>query len=154
MTHGEIIAAVAAAEEFLKPLYLDVVNGFARVGSSIYMPPEKVNDVDYVVLLAPPKIDDDLHLDNSLGEHFLSNGFSRCGDYDVDGNWEAVRRGHVNFMVTTSKDFYRDYIKAMELSKALNLQTKYERIIACRVIRDGKTAEEAIAEADKYEGQA
>ena len=109
------------------------------VGSAAYM--HEPNDVDYIVLTRGPWVD--------LAQYFVEKGWQECGEYDAgeEQRWGAIRLGDLNFMLTDDGQFMDDYVKATELCKALNLQTKKERIIVCRIVRDGCNAAEALAAA-------
>lgn len=110
---------------------------FALIGSASYL--LDAEDVDFAVML-------------DIGENAFdyvdqlrSKGWSLCGgDYDTEGDtWAAVRCGDVNLMVTHSRPFFDGYLLATEVCKALKLQNKEERILVCKIVRDGLTAVQA-----------
>lgn len=107
------------------------------IGSAAYLP-EQAQDVDFAVLihnlLDPLKYVDALH----------ESGWGKCSDYDTStaACWSAVHNGNLNFMITSSPDFFANYVKAMEVCKALKLTEKADRIAVCQIVRDGKKAHE------------
>lgn len=128
----------------------DVCN-FELIGSALYLPDPK--DLDIAVLLRQPSMFETFTC--FTFEERLTNwdGWKSCSEYEVGakfGDWCSVRRGNVNLMLTQSKEFFNGYVSAMEVCKALNLQTKYERVIVCMIVRDGLSALEAIEKASKY----
>lgn len=139
MNTSTLAREIAAGTEFLAKL--PGVKAFRLIGSAMYLPAAQVNDVDFAVMLE----------DGRLCMNFTAEppfkGWKLCGDdYDIDGGtWCAIRKGDFNLMVTHSQAFYDGYIKAMEVCKALNLVNKTDRIKVCRIVRDGKTADEVAA---------
>jgi hypothetical protein len=130
----DVAATIAAGEALIRAL--PGVVSFALIGSASYLP-EEANDVDFAVLIAPP------HDAMGYTGDLASNGWGRCGEYDTrDGNWAAVRRDYLNFMVTHDPAFFERYKVATEVCKALKLRNKAERIAVCQIVRDGKTATE------------
>lgn len=116
----------------------------AVVGSALYL--EEANDVDFVVLLR--KESDPLAKGFDLmnfRDRLKAIAWEQCGEYDTgpDFTWTAVRKGNLNWMLTTSPTFFAGYVTAMEVCRGLNLQTKADRILVCRIVRDGMTATEA-----------
>jgi hypothetical protein len=112
------------------------VQSFALIGSALYLP--DAHDVDFAVLINPTL--------NAIdySAQMVRDGWGNCGEYDgVGGIWAAVRRGNLNLMVTHDPEFYKGYLTAMEVCKALSLRNKHERVAVCQIVRDGKTAEEA-----------
>lgn len=109
----------------------------AVVGSALYL--GEANDVDFVVLLG--KGFDLLEFQDRL----KALAWEKCGEYDTgpDFTWTAVRKENLNWMLTTSPTFFAGYVTAMEVCRGLNLQTKADRIMVCRIVRDGMTATEA-----------
>ena len=77
------------------------------------------------------------------------DGWGKCGNYDTDNHekvvWAAIRRDEVNFMVTNDRGFFERYKAAMQVCIALDLQTKKERIMVCKIVRDGMSAKQALA---------
>lgn len=123
-----------AAEAFLRERN---VEAFALIGSAMYLPAEKVGDVDFAVLL---KSGNDASL--ACAELVREHSFEPCGDYDAEaGTWFAVRRGNLNLMVTHDRRWYEDYLLAMEVCKVLRLEHKDDRIAVCRVVRDKLSAD-------------
>lgn len=124
---------------------------FRLIGSALYLPDPK--DLDIAVLLRQSRVFETFTC-FTFEEHLKTfDRWESCSDYEVGGkfgDWCSVRRGNVNLMITQSVPFFEGYAKAMEICKALNLQTKYERVIVCMMVRDGLSANEAIAKAWKY----
>jgi hypothetical protein len=119
-----LIATLAGVEEF------------ALIGSAMYLP--DANDVDFAVLITPELNAVD------FASQMHQDGWGNCGEYDgVGGIWAAIRRNKLNLMVTHDAAFYKGYVTAMEVCKALGLRNKHERVAVCQIVRDGKTAEEA-----------
>ena len=59
------------------------------------------------------------------------NGFTSQSDgleYDTLGAFSSWRNGDENYIVTTDEEFYRRFVKATEIAKALNLLNKSDRI--------------------------
>lgn len=135
MNPDQVKAAIAEGQRFLES-FAPAVRRHAIVGSALYLPDP--TDVDFVV---------ELNTDCFAWASDLLNSaqnWTVCGDYDTrEGRWLAVRNGFVNLMLTHDPKFFDGYVLAMEVSKALNLQSKAERIAVCRVIRDGCPAYEA-----------
>lgn len=130
----DIAAEVAAGRELI--MKLAGVQEFALIGSALYLP--DAHDVDFAI-----RISSDLNAVD-FAEQMHRDGWGNCGEYDgVGGIWAAIRRENLNLMVTHDAAFYKGYVTAMEVCKALGLQNKHERIAVCQIVRDGKTAEEA-----------
>lgn len=126
----------------IKPVRLDgeamlrdrpEVAAFSLIGSAMYLPAEQCGDVDFAVLL---KEGHDAH--QFLTNLILAEGWDACGEqYEASGNhWGAVRRESLNLMVTHDRQWYADYLLAMEVCKVLRLTVKDDRIAVCRVVRD------------------
>lgn len=114
---------------------LHSVLDYALIGSAMYL--EDAKDVDFAVLIDGDAIDYTTKLHDT--------GWGLCGDYDTGvGIWAAVRKGNLNFMVTHSPKFFQDYKTAMEVCKALKLTDKEDRIMVCRIVRDGFSATAAL----------
>ena len=119
----------------------DGVIDIALVGSALYMPAEKIGDVDFVVLLAAGN-DALQYIDDTIKDA----GWEWCGEYDTQGGeWGAIRSGPVNLIVTHSREFFDGFRAAAEVCKALRLGSKLDRMIVHRVVRDGLSADEARA---------
>lgn len=135
----DVKAETAAAIEYIQKL--PGLVEFAMVGSALYMPETAVADVDFAVLVAPEfavaQYTQELMAD--------STGWESCSEYATVGGmtmqWTAIRRGNLNLMLSNERKFFDGYKLAMEVCKALKLQTRAERITVCRVVRDGFTAE-------------
>lgn len=112
------------------------VRDHALIGSAMYM--EDAKDVDFAILIEGDAIDYTIRLHD--------NGWGICGDYCTGtGNWAAVRKGNINFMITHSSKFFEGYKTAMEVCKALKLADKNDRIMVCQIVRDGHSAEMALS---------
>ena len=134
----DIQAEIKAGEAFVQTMK-NVVD-FALIGSASYMP--DASDVDFAVLI-------DKGCDAIVYvEKMALSGWGKCGDYDgAGGTWAAVRREHLNLMVTHDPKFFVGYKMAMEVCKALRLVHKQDRIAVCQIVRDGKTASEVLTHA-------
>lgn len=144
MQAGEVTKAVIDGTSML--FTWGDVQEFALIGSAMYLPPEKVADVDFVVLLKPGR--EAMEYLSSLS----GDGWQPCGDYDTEGGlWGAVRRGDLNLMVTHDRAFYDGYKLAMEVCKVLRLENKDHRIAVCRVVRDRKSADQVLSSMPKKE---
>lgn len=138
----DIEAEFKEAEEFVHTL--PGLLACQRVGSATYLP-DIAADVDLCVLVADKG--GDHSVDDYVMENLTPQGWSPCGEYDHDPNhpgveWIAVRRGNANLMITCSREFYNGYEMATKLCRALRLMNKEDRIIVCRIVRDGRTVEE------------
>lgn len=59
----------------------------------------------------------------------LSEGWEDCGvDYEDVGTFESYRKGEENYIVTEDEEFYKNFVKATEGARALNLMVKEDRI--------------------------
>lgn len=84
-------------------------------------PPPTDTDEDTVVLASP-----------GYEEALLKNGFKSSTnelEYDTLGAFVSWRKGDENFIVTTNKQFYDNFVKATKLAKNLNLLKKEDRVI-------------------------
>lgn len=118
----------------------DGVVDIALVGSALYMPAEEVGDVDFAVLIGDGH-EAMQYLDDTLNE---GDGWDWCGEYDTAlGEWGAIRRENVNLMITHSLAFFEGFKMAAQVCKVLRLQSKLDRMVVHRVVRDGMSADEA-----------
>ena len=111
---------------------------FSLIGSAMYL--EDANDVDFVVLTEWRKA-------SSLACELINKGWSPCSNYEVSddtkvGQFEAVRLGNLNLIITYDLKFYTDYKTAMEVCKALRLIHREDRVAVCQIVRDGRSANE------------
>lgn len=137
----DIKAEIAAGEAFI-PTMKGVLD-FALIGSAMYI--QEAGDVDFAVL-----IDQSFNAVDYAAQ-MAGDGWDNCGEYDgVGGIWAAVRRDHLNLMVTHSPKFFADYKTAMQVCKALDLRHKADRVAVCQIVRDGKTADEVVTTAHPY----
>jgi hypothetical protein len=133
----DIAAETAAGLSFLTGCGHSDIECFAPIGSATYM--ADAADVDFAVLLWPGC--DAMSYAEELTRR---EGFRHCGEYDSkNGTWCAVRRGNLNLMLTHDRAFYTGYLRATEVCKRLNLQSKADRIAVCQIVRDGLSAAES-----------
>jgi hypothetical protein len=93
-------------------------------------------DIDFAVLIA--------ETDLNVRPVWLGVEWQREGSDAYEGNiFASYRNGNFNLIVMNDAEVYRKYLTAMEVCKALKLQTRRERVIVCRIVRDGMTAEQA-----------
>lgn len=135
MTAANITAELAEAQALLEGMAPYVVE-HALIGSSMYLPRESCNDVDVLVLVGGCEYMD------PISDLVLNKGFVPCGEqYEcASGTWGAARRGGLNLIITHEKQFYDDYLRAMEVCKALRLAEKKDRVAVCKVVRDRMSA--------------
>jgi len=107
---------------------------------------EEGNDLDFSVLVAVEDIKEYLTCHREEGKALHGWAYT---DYDTDGprQWAALRKGHVNLLITNSKEHHEGNITATQVCKALDLRDKRKRIIVHRIVRDGDCAELAEAKA-------
>lgn len=113
----------------------------ALIGSALYLP-ETANDLDFAVLLWPNKTPAE------FCATLCNQGFSSCSKYahmPVESDWLSVRNGMLNLMVTADREFFDGYVTAMQVCLALHLTEKRDRILVCKIVRDGMTAVQAKA---------
>lgn len=115
------------------------VEKFDIVGSSL------IEGVD-------PKDLDFLVLTNCSGFLGAEDGNNACGAFGNDwfppaalydgenDTWGTLRRANVNLIVTIDPEWYARALVANEVCVALSLQSKADRIVVYRVVRDGMTA--------------
>ena len=93
-------------------------------------PPVTNTDEDYIILV------------NSVGdscEYLLRLGFLHCSKYpNLAEKFVALRKGTINFIITSDEVYYIRYVAATELAKKLNLTNKSDRINLFHVIIDGR----------------
>lgn len=113
------------------------------IGSAAFLP-ETAADVDFAVFVEPSRFSSTVNstVQTLMAEH----GFEACGEYDTSGAsaWTAVRRGHLNLMVTNDEAWFERYVTAMEVCKFLKVANKQQRIGVCQIVRDGRPADEVL----------
>lgn len=125
------------------------VKKFALVGSSLYVSDPK--DVDIAVLLTDKMTVsawcEDRENKTPLGTHnpMGDNWRNCCEQYErqKDDDWQALRKGNVNLLVTADESWFDDMVTASEVCAALNLERKSDRVRVHRVIRDRLPWEQA-----------
>lgn len=102
------------------------------VGSQItvYPPPEGDTDLD---ILVP----DDATLINSLIDQagFVPDSNPNYGEL---GEFTSYRKGKINIIVAHDENFYRKFLLATEVCKALNLPEKTDRVLVHTAIMQGR----------------
>ena len=93
----------------------------------------------YICSPPPMDTDDDTVVLALRGyeEALIANGFDSQStdlEYDMQGDFVSWRRGDENFIVTTDEQFYRKFVKATKIAKALNLMEKGDRITLFQAI--------------------
>lgn len=112
----------------------------ALIGSTTYLPQESCNDVDVLVLVQGCEYHE------PIADLMLRHDFQPCGEqYEcATGTWGAVRRDKLNLIITHDAAFYAEYLRAMEVCKALHLTDKRDRIAVCKIVRDHMSADAAL----------
>lgn len=124
---------------------LKAVKKFQLIGSAL-IDPETAKDLDFLVLVDAHGFSEAQGTINSLSDQHWSIIGSKYDD-QTDA-WGSLRSGMVNLIVTVDKGWYTRAALANELTVALKLTDKGDRIVAYRVIRDGYSAEGANARRD------
>lgn len=123
----------------LKPL--GVITNWAPVGSRVTCRPAPTNtDADYLLLVG---VDGVQLLQADLVEHGWSIGGSKPVlvdevDFKPDEDFTSFTRGELNLIVTASPLFYNRFLAATEVSKALNIMVKADRISLFQAVLYGK----------------
>jgi hypothetical protein len=92
------------------------------VGSrAICVPPPQDTDMDFLCL---SKREEDEQLITTLLE---KDGYKKDGHYDLS-KFQSFKKGIVNVILTSDKDFYDKFIIAMLVCKELNVLDKKKRI--------------------------
>lgn len=121
--------------DVVKLLGIDVQ--MERTGSrEICNPAPTDTDEDWVVLVSKPLYED-------LIEELFSQGYEIGGSdpqpaevddcVDLYGEFDSFKKGDINYIVTTSKEFYENFGRATALAKKLNLVKKEDRITLFQV---------------------
>lgn len=125
----------ADVDEMLAALLMcDVIRSYQMVGSTYTLGHGR--DIDFAVLIPGTDID--------TRPMWIDAEWQREGSDAYEGNvFASYRKDDINLIVMTDETVYRKYLAAMEVCKALKLQTRRERVIVCRIVRDGMDAEQA-----------
>jgi hypothetical protein len=94
-------------------------------------------DIDFAVLM--PETFSLLDQPEWLGEGWVREG----ADHYEGGAFASHRKGDTNIIMMNDCDLYQKFLTAMEVCKMLKLQTRRERVLVCRIVRDGMSAEQA-----------
>lgn len=130
---------IVDADDYIQKL-LGVID-CALIGSALYLP-ATANDIDFAVLLWPNVTPAEFCAD------LRGQGFASCSKYEhmpPESDWLSVRNGMLNLMVTANRKFFDGYVTAMQVCLALHLTDKRDRILVCKIVRDGMTAAQAKA---------
>lgn len=117
------------------------------IGSATYMTDHK--DIDLAVYCGSAYAAEQLNLDLTTDGgkwKMCSENYDRMKEQNY---WFSVRMGVFNLMVTWKREFFTDYILAMEVCKVLHLTSKEDRIAVCQVVRDRRPAADILAERAK-----
>jgi len=108
---------------------------FQMVGSTYTL--GKGRDIDFAVL-----VDNQFYFQEK--PEWLVGEWVREGADVYEGNvFASYRQGDINIIVMHDRDIYQKFLTAMEVCKVLKLQTRKQRVLVCRIVRDGMTAEQA-----------
>lgn len=111
------------------------IQEYQMVGSTYTL--GKGRDVDFAVL-----VDNQFHFQEQ--PDWLVGDWVREGADVYEGNvFASYRQGDINVIVMHNRDTYQKFLTAMEVCKMLKLQTRKERVLVCRIVRDGMSAEQA-----------
>lgn len=111
------------------------IREFQMVGSTYTL--GKGRDIDFAVLVS-----DQFYLQEQ--PEWLVGEWMREGADVYEGNsFASYRQGDINIIVMHDHDIYQKFLTAMEVCKVLKLQTRKQRVLVCRIVRDGMTAEQA-----------
>ncbi len=111
------------------------IQEYQMVGSTYTL--GKGRDVDFAVL-----VDNQFHFQEQ--PDWLVGDWVREGADVYEGNvFTSYRQGDINIIVMHDRDTYQKFLTAMEVCKMLKLQKRRERVLVCRIVRDGMSAEQA-----------
>lgn len=97
----------------------------------------KGRDIDFAVL-----VNNQFYLQEQP-EWLVGEWVREGADVYEGDSFASYRRGDINIIVMHDRDFYQKFLTAMEVCKVLKLQTRKQRVLVCRIVRDGMTAEQA-----------
>jgi hypothetical protein len=108
-----------------------LIQAIAPTGSRYICDPAPTDtDEDYVVLVLPEDFDDlilkisDNGYDLGGSDVFAAEEIS-LNEWDGFQSW---KKGDINLIITTSKEFFDKFVEATEIAKELNLLQKEDRI--------------------------
>lgn len=102
------------------------VVAFSRMGSSLVLANPK--DVDFVVLIK----------EDAPNLRWPFPSFAACSSEDYgDDSWCAVRKGHVNLIITKDEEFFDRTEMATKLIIRLHLTEKHDRQAVHKIVVDG-----------------
>lgn len=109
-----------------------LTQAIAPTGSRYICNPAPMDtDEDWLILVHPDKFEDILsHICVSGYELGGSDIFAAEDTYVTE--WEGFqswKKGEINLIITTSKDFFDKFVKATEIAKEQNLLLKDDRIM-------------------------
>lgn len=124
------------SEDHLFELFMDgTIVRYQMVGSTYTLGAGR--DLDYAVLVPTDHY-------KTQQPAWLKGRWVREGAEHYEGDtFVSFRQDDLNIIVMHDPEFYAKYLTAMEVCKALRLQTRRERVIVCRIVRDGMPAKEA-----------
>lgn len=106
-----------------------------RTGSSVICNPPVVDtDEDYMFLT------EDV---DKFKEHLVKNGWDVCGaeEYPTNEdsyNWVALRKGKLNYLLTSDDEYYDKFREATHLATKLNLLQKEQRVALFHYVIEGE----------------
>lgn len=104
-------------------------------------PPVTNTDIDTVFLCQPCQVDPITSQVRTYDESLLETGWEPCvgeGYEILGGDFTAWRKGNKNYIVTTDPEYYKKYVRATKICKAMNLLNKQDRIWMFEVVMHGK----------------
>jgi len=130
---NEIINAIGIINK------LPAVYNHYHIGSSVYII-EYAKDVDFIIYFKHYSLREYTDLLISTFD------FDSCSNYNIPSGciyeWNGLRKGNINFIITTSEHIYNSFVTATEVCKFLHLSSKEERIAIHEIIRDNKKADD------------
>src|SRR3546814_8711466 len=93
-----------------------LVTGVQTCALPICDPPVTTTDIDTIILA-----------DTGFAPYLMEEGWMPCsGEQYTDhaSNFSAWRKGNLNYIVTTNKKFYKRWVIATKIAKAMNLLDK------------------------------
>ena len=124
MIRQKVVTAVVQEGFFIRPTG-------SRVTKSGW---KDTSDWDYVVLDTEDKLISHL----STLDEFRNMAFHPDGSGNTKSNFESYRIAEVNLIIVKDKPTFEKYMVATELIKALDCQTKEERVKYFDIIFSGK----------------
>lgn len=126
----------APIEQWLWSLHtIGTIREYQMIGSTYTL--GQGRDIDFAVL-----VDDQSYFHKQ--PEWLVGDWEREGADHYEGNiFVSYRQGDINIIVMEDLDVYTRFMTAMEVCKVLKLQTRRERVLVCRIVRDGMDAAQA-----------